>query len=50
MAYRGVVENAGSWPLDSSVLFRFALYLLIPLGSWLGGAIVERGLDSFLNL
>ena len=49
MAYRTVVENTGNWPFDSLTLVRFTLYLLIPLGSWLGGAVVERGLDFILS-
>jgi hypothetical protein len=28
---------------------RFLLYLAIPLGSWLGGALVERLLDALLS-
>ena len=27
---------------------RFLLYLVIPLGSWLGGALVDRLLDGLL--
>ncbi|MDJ0793838.1 MAG: hypothetical protein QNI98_06280 [Woeseiaceae bacterium] len=49
MAYRTLIENTGNWPFDSLTLVRFALYLLIPLGSWLGGAVVERGLDFILS-
>ena len=49
MAYRTLVESTGNWPFDSLTLVRFTLYLLIPLGSWLGGAIVERGLDFILS-
>lgn len=48
IAYRSVVENVRNWPFDNPTLTRFALYLLIPLGSWFGGAFVERGLDLFL--
>lgn len=36
------VEKAREWPLDMPTAFRFALYLALPLGSWLGGAVVER--------
>ena len=39
------IENAREWPLDLSTVVRFAFYLALPLGSWLGGALVERGLD-----
>ncbi|MCZ6642661.1 MAG: hypothetical protein O7F71_13870 [Gammaproteobacteria bacterium] len=48
-AYRSIIENVRNWPFDNSTLARFALFLLIPLGSWLGGAVVERGLDLFLS-
>lgn len=49
MAYKTMVEDIRNWPFDSPTLVRFALYLLIPLGSWLGGAFVERGLDMILK-
>lgn len=42
LAYREFVESVREWPFDSPSLLRFALYLAIPLGSWLGGAFVER--------
>ncbi len=35
-------------PLEQT-LVRFALFLLIPLGSWLGGAVVERVVDLGLD-
>jgi len=47
-AYQNVIENIRNWPFDSPTLIRFTLYLMIPLGSWLGGALVERGLDFIL--
>jgi hypothetical protein len=49
MAYKSTVDDIRNWPFDNPTLTRFALYLLIPLGSWLGGAFVERGLDLFLS-
>jgi len=49
MAYTRMIENIRNWPFDNPTLVRFTLYLLIPLGSWLGGAFVERGLDFFLS-
>ncbi len=48
-AYRRIIENLRNWPFDNPTLVRFSLYLLIPLGSWLGGAFVERGVDFFLS-
>lgn len=47
-AYKSVIESVRNWPFDNPTLVRFALYLLIPIGSMFGGAIVERGLDIFL--
>jgi hypothetical protein len=49
VAYKTVIENIRNWPFDSSTSVRFTLYLLIPLGSWVGGAFVERALDMFLS-
>jgi hypothetical protein len=49
VAYRDVVQGVSTWPGDSSTFVRFSLYLLIPLGSWAGGAIVERFIDSLLG-
>ena len=47
-AYKATIESIRNWPFDNPTLVRFALYLLIPLGSWLGGALVERGVDILL--
>ena len=49
VTYRDVVEGVSAWPADSPTFVRFSLYLLIPLGSWAGGAIVERFVDSLLD-
>ena len=49
VAYKATIESIRNWPFDHLTLTRFALYLLIPLGSWLGGAFVERGLDLVLR-
>lgn len=49
VAYQEMINDIRNWPFDNPTLVRFALYLLIPLGSWLGGAFVERGLDVFLS-
>ena len=46
VAYRDVVKGVREWPVDTTTLVRFALFALIPLGSWLGGAFVERAIDS----
>ena len=49
VAYRQVVDGVREWPFDASTLVRFGIYLLIPLASWSGGAVVERVIDSFLE-
>ena len=49
VAWRGLIESVREWPFDSPTLLRFGLYLAIPLGSWLGGAFVERLLGAALD-
>ncbi len=43
------VGAAREWPFDLGTLGRFALYAAIGVGSWLGGAAVERLLDLALG-
>jgi hypothetical protein len=49
LSYRDHVRSFSTWPLDASVLLRLGLYLGIPLLSWVGAAIVERGIDVLLD-
>jgi hypothetical protein len=49
LAYRSFLESVREWPFDTPSMLRFALYLAIPLGSWLGGAFVERLLGAALD-
>ena len=49
LAYKNQVESTHEWPFDSTTLFRFCLYLLIPVGSMVGGALVERVVDLVLD-
>jgi hypothetical protein len=49
IAWRGLVDSAREWPFDASMRLRFLLYLAIPVGSWLGGALVERLLGAVLG-
>jgi hypothetical protein len=49
LAYRHFVASIREWPFDAPMLRRLALYLLIPLLSWVGGAVVERGVDVLLD-
>lgn len=49
LVWRSYVESIREWPFDGTLLVRFGLYVLIPLGSWLGGALVERGLSLLID-
>ena len=49
LVYLQKVEDVNVWPLASGGIFRFALFMLIPLGSWAGGALVDRLVDSALG-
>jgi hypothetical protein len=45
VAWHGYLLRIRDWPLGASVLARGALIAALGLGSWLGGALVERMLD-----
>jgi hypothetical protein len=49
VAYYQLIESAGEWPIDAANLLRFIAYLFLGLGSWLGGAVAERMLDTALR-
>ncbi len=49
LAYQDRLESTPEWPFDSSTLLRFGLYLLIPIGSMIGGALVERVVNLVLD-
>ncbi len=49
VAYQALIERVREWPFDPSALLRFGLYLMIGIGSWLGAALVERGVDAWLR-
>ena len=48
-AYHRQVEGVPEWPISASNYVRFALYLLIPVGSWALAAVVERFVDVLLS-
>jgi hypothetical protein len=48
LAWEARVSAVNEWPFDAPTILRFALFLLVPLGSWLGGALVERLVDAFV--
>jgi hypothetical protein len=49
VAYRSHVGAVREWPFDAGARVRILLYLSIPVGSWLGGALVERLLTTALD-
>ena len=49
MAYQNRIESTAEWPFNSSTIVRFGLYLLIPVISMIGGALVERMVDGLLG-
>jgi hypothetical protein len=48
-AYIHEIESVREWPFDAPTLTRVFLYAAIPLGSWVGGALVERLLGAALD-
>ncbi len=42
-------EAVREWPFDAPTLVRIGLYLLLGIGSWLGGAVVERLLEAAIG-
>jgi hypothetical protein len=49
LTLRSHLEEVREWPFDTSVIVRLAVYLVIPLGSWAGAALVERLVNAFLG-
>jgi len=48
LAWHRYVSDLSDWPYDATTRVRFALFLLIPLGSWLAGAVVEELVGRWL--
>ena len=49
LAYKAQIESTPEWSFDSVTLLRFSVYLLIPVGSMVGGALVERVVELVLD-
>lgn len=49
LAYEARIENVSEWPFDTPTLLRFGMLMIIALGSWVGGAIVERAPRAVLG-
>lgn len=49
LALRSQVAEVREWPVDLSTLMRLLLYLAIGLGSWVGAALVDLGIETLLR-
>jgi hypothetical protein len=49
IVYLRDIENVNTWPVAPGGVTRFGLFLLIPLGSWAGGALMERFVDAAIG-
>ena len=49
IAYEARIASVSTWPFDFSALLRFGFYLALGVGSWIGGALVERLLGLALD-
>ncbi len=49
LAYRDTITSVREWPVRSPTFLRVFLLLMIPVGSWIGGALVERMLGRLLD-
>ncbi|MEQ8857652.1 MAG: hypothetical protein RIC56_03315 [Pseudomonadales bacterium] len=48
LAYRREVQQISDWPFDLGVVARLCLYLIIPPLTWVGAALIENLVDTFL--
>jgi hypothetical protein len=49
LAFEARIAGVGEWPFDVGTFVRFALFLALPLGSWIAGALVEWGVSRMLG-
>jgi hypothetical protein len=49
LAWEARVEQVAEWPFDAPTLARFGALIVLAVGSWLGGALVERLLGVALD-
>ncbi len=49
IVYEQRIERVSTWAFNTPTLVRFALYVLLGIGSWLGAAFVERWLGTLLG-
>lgn len=46
VAYEARLEKTSEWPIDLPTIGTFSFYLAIPVISWVGGALMERAIDT----
>jgi hypothetical protein len=49
IVYETRIESVSTWPVDTSGVLRFALYVFGGLGAWVGAALMERLLSAALG-
>ena len=49
LAYEARVDAASEWPIETSTLLRFAFYLALGLGSWVGAGLVQHFVETALR-
>jgi hypothetical protein len=49
LAWEARIASVPEWPIDAGSLRLTGLYVLIPLLSWVGGALVERVVDELVG-
>jgi len=49
LAFEARIAGVGEWPFDVGTFVRFAVFLALPLGSWIAGALVERLVSRVLG-
>jgi hypothetical protein len=48
LEYRDQIRRISEWPFETPEVLRLALYMLLPLASWVASALVQRMLDRLL--
>jgi hypothetical protein len=49
LALEARIAGVNEWPFDLGTFVRFGLFLALPLGSWIAGALVEWGVSRVLG-
>lgn len=49
LAYEARISAAREWPIDTSTVLRFAFYMTLGLGSWVGAGVVQHVIEKTLR-